>query len=113
MIAPYKSIKMVKSSFGEITETGAVVDMRKLIRYPLLTILEKEVITLLNTENMNLLTEDQITKAKLWYQNHSYHVRNIITDELIVHAYPPSEEDVDQPNIWKPSHWVWFLQNFS
>lgn len=61
---------------------------------------------------MMLLTEDQITRAKLWYQNHSNHVRNIITDELIVHPYPPSEEDVDQPNIWKPSHWIWFLQNF-
>lgn len=57
------------------------------------------------------LTDEQVKAASAWYKSHSNHVRNIISDEVILHAYPPSEEDITNPSLWKPFHWIWFLQN--
>lgn len=53
------------------------------------------------------LTNQQIQKAKDWYLKHKTHV-NIITNG--VGKFPPTlHEDKNNPSIWKPEHWNWFL----
>ena len=55
------------------------------------------------------LTIEQYNKALLWSKKHKEHVSNVTKD--IDKGYPPSNEDKNQPELWKPEHWLWFLLN--
>lgn len=45
-----------------------------------------------------------------WYYTHADHVTNIIKNVSIF--YMPSNEDLNQINLWKPNHWKWFIKNY-
>ncbi len=56
---------------------------------------------------MGQLTDKQIAKANEWYTSHKSHVDGIIKN---VKSYPPTKwEDMNNPALWKDSHWAWFL----
>jgi hypothetical protein len=56
------------------------------------------------------LTNEQKQKAVEWYMKHSNHVLNLF--ESAERAYPPSVEDVNFPNLWKPEHWAWYMVTY-
>jgi len=60
---------------------------------------------------LDLLSKSQYTKAFDWCGEHLIHVDRLISD--LDSGYPPAEEDYNQPNLWKPEHWFWFLKNLS
>lgn len=56
------------------------------------------------------LTKKQRKRVIDYYMRHSEHVL-----ELFYSAegnYPPSEEDVNSPELWKPEHWKWYIINY-
>lgn len=57
----------------------------------------------------DILTADQKLKALLWLKQHRKHVY-----EMVFHTknkYPPTEiEDKNNPRLWKPEYWKWFLE---
>lgn len=63
-------------------------------------------------EIREVLTQDQITKARIWWGEHKSHVWNITRE--IETTYPPTDlEDRNNPALWKPEHWGWFIHNGS
>lgn len=53
----------------------------------------------------------QVKTAMEWYKDHKEHVDVIIKEGF--HSFPPTEvDDKNDPRIWKPSHWRWFLENY-
>lgn len=58
----------------------------------------------------NVLNDNQMTKAEAWYNNHRNHVNKITSETEMV--FPPTDsEDKNNPVLWKPSHWKWYLEN--
>jgi len=58
----------------------------------------------------NILTEEQINKANNWNKNHYWQVDALIN--CTESQYPPStEEDKNNPILWKSEHWRWFLNS--
>ena len=57
------------------------------------------------------MEEKDILKAKTWYYDHVGHIHRLATfhDDT---GYPPSEEDIKQPMLWKSAHWVWFMKKY-
>ncbi len=55
--------------------------------------------------------EDWHIKAIKWADEHESHVNEMIKNANL--SYPPSMEDKNQPNLWKPQHWYWFVHNIS
>lgn len=52
-----------------------------------------------------------VTRAQLWYKAHKQHIDNYVKDEKL--SIPPTEPyDKRQPEVWKPIHWKWFLNNY-
>jgi hypothetical protein len=47
-------------------------------------------------------------KAGEWKQQHEEHVNALVTS--VTTGYQPSQEDQQEPNLWKPEHWKWFLE---
>ena len=63
---------------------------------------------IINTKEHDL-TNDQLLKGKEYYNRHKMFVDRCVGVE--VHTYPPTEnEDKNNPKLWKPSHWRWFLK---
>ena len=60
---------------------------------------------------IDLLTKSQYLRAFDWAGEHLLHIGRLIDD--IQMGYPPAQEDYNQPNLWKPEHWFWFLKNLS
>jgi len=59
------------------------------------------------------LTNYQISKAKEWHMAHSEHCLKLFYEaEKDNVCYPPSEEDANHPNLWKPAHWSWFYMHY-
>jgi hypothetical protein len=59
-----------------------------------------------------MLTPEQITKAKTYYDNHKYFVDNLIQSART--SFPPTmAADKNDPRIWKESHWKWFFETFN
>lgn len=58
----------------------------------------------------SILSVNQILNATIWLKAHRKHVY-----ELVFNArdeFQPTElEDKDNPDLWKPEHWKWFLNN--
>lgn len=55
--------------------------------------------------------EDWHIAAMQWSNEHDHHVQEIIKSTN--NSYPPSKEDRNQPNLWKPEHWLWFIKALS
>jgi hypothetical protein len=56
------------------------------------------------------LKVNQILKATIWLKEHRKHVYNMVFNSR--DEYPPTDnEDKNNPNLWKPEHWKWFLHN--
>jgi len=57
---------------------------------------------------IDILSVRQIQNVLNYYDEHTDFVEKIIKETN--KAYPPSEgEDKNNPSIWKPGHWNWFL----
>ena len=56
----------------------------------------------------DVLTREQADRVFLFYEKHKEHVNKLVCDTE--KAYEPSEsEDKNNPMIWKPEYWKWFL----
>lgn len=56
------------------------------------------------------LTEDQIKKGIDYYSSHKDHVKKLLKWSE-GRSYPPTlSEDKNNPNLWKPGHWAWFME---
>ena len=55
------------------------------------------------------LNRTQYVRAFDWAGEHLIHIDLLISD--LDSGYPPSEEDLGNPALWKPEHWFWFLKN--
>ena len=54
------------------------------------------------------LTDKQINRALHWYATHVDHVNKLMLSTE--NTYPPSlNEDKEEPSLWKPEHWKWFI----
>ena len=54
-----------------------------------------------------ILTGRQIQEAEIWYYKHRNHVNSIVNGKS---KFPPTDiEDKNEPSLWKPEHWNWFL----
>lgn len=59
---------------------------------------------------LNKEEQDKIQKqGKEWFQEHKSHVYSLIEKETAKVA--PSGSDMFRPELWKPMHWKWFLDN--
>jgi len=57
-----------------------------------------------------ILNTTQILKATIWLEKHIKHIYNIELNSI--DEYPPTDnEDKNNPKLWKPEHWKWFLHN--
>jgi len=55
-----------------------------------------------------ILIDKQHKKALVFYFRHEKHLNILIKD--VQHSYPPSLiEDKNDPSLWKPNHWKWFI----
>ncbi len=58
----------------------------------------------------DILSDNQIDKAYIYYKKHKEHVDNIV--KICKNKFEPSQiEDKNNPYIWKAEHWKWFLEN--
>ena len=54
-----------------------------------------------------ILTGMQIQEAEIWYYKHRNHVNSLVNGKA---KFPPTtQEDKNEPSLWKPEHWNWFL----
>ena len=54
-----------------------------------------------------ILTGRQIQEAEIWYYKHRNHVNSIVNGKS---KFPLTDiEDKNEPSLWKPEHWNWFL----
>jgi hypothetical protein len=57
------------------------------------------------------LTFEQAWRAKDWMKKHLFHVFNLIKN--LESGYAPTlQEDKNNPALWKPQHWIWFIQEY-
>lgn len=48
-----------------------------------------------------------IKLANNWYAEHTEHVDKLVESTQV--SFPPNEEDLNHPELWKPGSWRWFL----
>ena len=59
-----------------------------------------------------LNSEEQMkimNKALTYYKDHKSSIYSSIKDQK--EKVAPTGSDLYSPELWKPSHWVWFLDN--
>lgn len=76
----------------------------------------RELITLSKRADATLLAffmlrTDWYEKAKKWYLEHRDHVDKLMKEAG--RAFPPSDEDLRHPELWKGGSWSWFLEGES
>ena len=53
----------------------------------------------------------QQTSWNRWYCLHKNHVNKMYSNAKI--GYEPTEAiDIENPSLWKPEHWKWYLDNY-
>ena len=58
-----------------------------------------------------ILTGRQMQEAEIWYYKHRNYVSSIVNDKS---KFPPTDnEDKNEPSLWKPEHWNWFLEYYN
>ena len=55
------------------------------------------------------LTDIQEAKGLDWLKEHKDHVYRIVKETNA--CFPPCREDINQPNLWKPGSWRWFVNS--
>lgn len=64
-----------------------------------------------NYENLSILEQYNIIQTAFrWENNHRSYVKNLIRSEKN-DSYPPSGSDMYHPELWKPTHWKWLIDN--
>ena len=59
----------------------------------------------------DVLTKAQLLNAAKWYAEHQRHVLSV--SRRYVGGFPPTDNlDKNQPELWKPQHWAWFLRHW-
>ena len=53
------------------------------------------------------MSREKIEKAKEWKDKHKSHVEKLLNDADT--PITPSKEDEYKPELWKPGHWLWFV----
>ena len=53
--------------------------------------------------------ESDMKDALIWYRNHTRHVDDLVRS-CKIDGYPPVGSDQLRPEIWKATHWKWFLR---
>lgn len=57
------------------------------------------------------LSFEQIDMAHDWYSNHKNHVNRLYY--TCSNSYPPTlAYDKNNPSVWKPEHWKWFIDKY-
>jgi len=56
----------------------------------------------------DMLSYDQILNAQEYYQEHKYRIDGML-DETDIGFDVSEAEDKNDPRLWKPGHWLWFL----
>lgn len=59
-----------------------------------------------NNQNMK---QESINKAIAWRLKHSAHVARL--ESFGDSEHPPSREDENHPELWKPASWRWLRKN--
>lgn len=57
------------------------------------------------------LTINQLHNAQLWADKHSKHLRSIMVG--LIMPCRLSIEDSNRPDLWKPNHWLWVIENYN
>jgi len=57
---------------------------------------------------VDVLSKEQIEKARDYYNNHKGHVDKIMQESNVACDVSESE-DKNDPRLWKPGHWLWFF----
>lgn len=60
-------------------------------------------------EEINKKLEKVKDKANEFYDKHTKHINKLVLSAEM--GYPPSDEDFNNPMLWKPEHWFWFLKS--
>lgn len=58
-----------------------------------------------------MLTDNEIRMAAKWQSQHSKFVDALLTDAG--KACPPTGSVVCRPELWKPAHWKWFIEQIA
>lgn len=58
---------------------------------------------------MRPIQDSDKAPARAWYEEHRAHVDRMCT-AYAGPAYPPSGSDCIRPELWKPAHWKWLLE---
>lgn len=62
-------------------------------------------------QHETLVIGKHLVRASIWYINHQKYVDRIVFE--IESKYPPTDSyDVRNPNVWKPEHWKWFIEEY-
>ena len=60
---------------------------------------------------IGIVSDSCLDSADLWYCLHKNHVNKMYSNAKI--GYAPTETlDIENPNLWKPEHWKWYLDNY-
>lgn len=58
------------------------------------------------------LSDEQLEEARRFYDNHKNWIHKIMKEPDNENEYPPTEvEDKNDPRLWKPQYWKWFVNN--
>ena len=61
--------------------------------------------------NIPVVSGSCLEKADMWYCTHKNHVNKLYWQAHI--GYAPTEAlDINNPELWKPEHWKWYLDNY-
>lgn len=61
--------------------------------------------------NIPVVSGSCLKKADMWYCTHKNHVNKLYWQAHI--GYAPTEPlDINNPELWKPEHWKWYLDNY-
>lgn len=56
------------------------------------------------------MKQETVLNATKYFHDHKEHVLSLIKD--CTTCYEPSSEDKNDPKLWKPAHWVHFLDTY-
>ena len=61
--------------------------------------------------DIHVVSGSYLDSADLWYCLHKNHVNKMYSNAKIGYA-PTDALDIENPNLWKPEHWKWYLDNY-
>ena len=78
-------------------------------RFEEITNFEKNSILLQHVRDSKSKEETRFRiKIEKWYSEHKEHVDKLMS--TAEYGYVPSDEDYNNPELWKPQHWNWYFK---